>query len=209
MRIAIANDSPKALRILRALVADQGGTYTVAGKAQSGGELLALLAATPCDLVITDFSMSDRLGSADGLAMLASLRERHHDLPVIVLTTVSHPLLIQDILAFGIHGLVSKEEIATDLLPAIQAVTRGQRHQSAQLRSHTAALVSRKWSRLTPREKQIAQWVGQGLTVPQIAERTQRHIGTIIGQKWSVMRKLGLSDEQQLQDYLRAMDLPS
>jgi two-component system, NtrC family, response regulator AtoC len=78
-RILVVDDEAKMRRLLE--LALQGIGHRVV-QAADGTEALELLAAEPCDLVLTDM----RMPHLDGLGLLRSMRERGLDTPVVVLT---------------------------------------------------------------------------------------------------------------------------
>lgn len=209
MRIIIADDHAVILMGLRDLFARHGDIYRIVGEARSGVQLLTILAATPCDLVITDFSMPNPQESADGLALLDMLRDRFPHLPVIVFTMIHHPPLIRDMLSHGARGVVSKGDVTTALLMAIKVVNNGHTYLGSCLRANAIKVPSPKWDGLSAREMDVMRLVAQGITVTQIAERAQRSVKTVSQQKCDAMRKLELYDDRQLHDYALATGLLS
>jgi DNA-binding response OmpR family regulator len=80
-RILIVNDEPTVLDALAALFVEEG--YRVQ-TAPDGRVALAMIAATPPDLLITDVMMP----GLDGWAVLAAVREQMPALPVVVMSAV-------------------------------------------------------------------------------------------------------------------------
>lgn len=73
VQVLIADDHPLVLLGVRHMLAGMGDV-SIVGEAHDPAGLLALLAATPCDIVITDFAMPEQ-PAADGLAMLTAIRD--------------------------------------------------------------------------------------------------------------------------------------
>ena len=90
-RVILADDHPVVLKGLSLALA-KDDLATVVAEAQSPDELLGLLAKTPCDALITDFSMP--APGRDGLALLREVRRCYPDLPVMVITTLANPDIV-------------------------------------------------------------------------------------------------------------------
>ena len=78
-RILVVDDEPKMRRLLEMTLQGMGHAVVQAG---DGQEALDLLAAEPCDLVLSDM----RMPRLDGLGLLRSMRERGLETPVVMLT---------------------------------------------------------------------------------------------------------------------------
>jgi two-component system, NarL family, captular synthesis response regulator RcsB len=212
-RIVIADDHPVVMLGIRALLKGLSNVQVVA-EANSGGELLSLLASEPCDLLITDFSMPYEDGSGDGLPLLRRLRRDYPKLPIIVLTMVHNPALTRGMLAAGVNGLVGKVAMMKELLLAIGAVLNGRTYVCESMREHVS-----DWSTpqpevngadpaiLSQREAEVVRLYAQGMTVTQIAEHLHRSVKTVSQQKNDAMRKLGVTSNTQLFEYARAYGL--
>lgn len=218
VRIVIADDHPVVLLGIKALLHGYGDSMRVVGEAGSGRELLALLPACDCDLLITDYSMPDAAGSEDGLAWLKRLRREYPELPVIVLTMIHNPALMRGMLGAGVNGVVGKAAMTRELLLAIQAVTAGRTYVGKHVRATVAdadapesgaesAVTSADPSTLSQREAEIVRLYASGLSVTQIAERVHRSVKTVSQQKNNAMRKLGLVSNSQLYEYARIWGL--
>ena len=78
-RILVVDDEPKMRRLLELTLQGMGHR---AVQAPDGIDALELLAAEPCDLVLTDM----RMPRLDGLGLLRAMRERGIETPVVMLT---------------------------------------------------------------------------------------------------------------------------
>jgi two-component system, NarL family, captular synthesis response regulator RcsB len=210
-RIVIADDHPVVMLGIRALLKGLSNVEVVA-EANSGGELLSLLASEPCDLLITDFSMPYEDGSGDGLPLLKRLRRDYPKLPIIVLTMVHNPALTRGMLAAGVNGLVGKVAMMKELLLAIGAVLNGRTYICEAMREHVSdgsapPVEGADPAVLSQREAEVVRLYAQGLTVTQIAEHLHRSVKTVSQQKNDAMRKLGVTSNTQLFEYARAYGL--
>jgi two-component system capsular synthesis response regulator RcsB len=209
VRIIISDDHPVVLIGLRAALQSYGDRFRIVGEARNSKELFALLAREGCDLLITDFSMPDDQSSEDGLSMLQRLREEYPQLPILVLTMLSNPALVQGMLTAGARGVVEKMAMTRELMLAVEMVRSGRVYLSERMRRQLEVLGTggEEPSALSPREAEVVRFFAQGLTVSEIARRTERSVKTVSQQKRDAMRKLGLDGDKQLFEYARSTGL--
>lgn len=214
MRVVICDDHPVVLMGVKALLAGHGEGFHVVGEANNARQLLELLAVRSCDLVITDFSMPGVDHQDDGLNMLRRLRVAWPELPVIVLTMIRNPALLQSMLKLGVQGIVDKAGMMTELLQAIQAVSVGRSYVSARHKAEVGAPLRRADAvaglpvvALSVREAEVVRLYAKGMTVTQIADATNRSVKTISKQKTDAMHKLGLENNHDLLEFARANGL--
>ncbi|RUL75226.1 response regulator transcription factor [Dyella choica] len=212
-RIVIADDHPVVMLGIRALLKERSGMQVV-GEASNGGELLAVLASEPCDLLITDFSMPYEDGSGDGLPLLRRVRREHPRLPIIVLTMVHNAALTRGMLAAEVNGLVAKVAMTKELQLAIGAVMNGRTYICESMREHVIDWSAQERPEgaadpvvLSQREAEVVRLYSQGLSVTQIAEQLHRSVKTVSQQKNDAMRKLGITSNTQLFEYARTYGL--
>jgi len=85
--------------------------------ARNGAEALATLQAQPVDVVVTDL----RMPVLDGYELLAILGEKYPSLPVIVLTEVAEPGMLDRAVALGALRILPKPARLSELMDAIRA----------------------------------------------------------------------------------------
>lgn len=119
LRIALADDQILVRAGLRALLQTQG--IVVACEADDGEALLAALAATPVDVVLSDI----RMPGMDGIQALQQLRARGDATPVLLLTTFDDADLLLRATDAGAQGFLLKDAAPEDLRDAIVRVAAG------------------------------------------------------------------------------------
>ncbi len=191
--------------------ADKG--LTVVGEAPNASTLLAVLAKTPCDVLVTDFAMPEPGPDAhDGLRLIRTVRQEWRDIGIVVLTSVSNVAILRSILNAGAMGLVNKAE-PIELVPtAVRHASMARRYVSA---SFVAALAEagkeREFSpeapRLSPREVEVVKLFAKGRSITEIAKELQRDVRTISRQKRDAMHKLGVRNDPGLFAFVRAQGL--
>ena len=126
-RLVIADDHDLVRAGMRLVLGAVGGIEVV-GEARSGRELIALVAQTLPDVVITDLSMPD----GDGILAIETLRERHPDLKLIALSMYDTPDFIRRAIRAGADGYVLKGAPGYEMGYAIRAVMNGSGYFSPQ-----------------------------------------------------------------------------
>lgn len=119
LRIALADDQILVRAGLRALLQTQG--IVVACEADDGEALLAALAATPVDVVLSDI----RMPGVDGIQALQRLRARGDATPLLLLTTFDDADLLLRATDAGAQGFLLKDAAPEDLRDAIVRVAAG------------------------------------------------------------------------------------
>jgi DNA-binding NarL/FixJ family response regulator len=121
IRLALADDQALVRRGLTALLAGFE-QLSIVLEAEDGDGLLAALAATPVDVVLSDI----RMPGTDGFGVVETLRARGATTPVILLTTFDEPETALRAAAVGAQGFLLKDASPEDLLEAIVRVARGE-----------------------------------------------------------------------------------
>jgi two-component system, NarL family, response regulator DesR len=98
----------------------------VAGVVETAGEALAFLERETVDLVLLDY----HLRGVDGMQLLAAIRrdvEEDGAPEVLFCTGVADQAFLEQALQMGAAGVVTKDQMAASLLPALRAVGAGAR----------------------------------------------------------------------------------
>jgi two-component system capsular synthesis response regulator RcsB len=201
IRVLAADDHPVILLAIR-LALSSHRNIVLTSQASNAAEIMQKLDALPHDVLLTDFLMPGR-GQIDGLSMLAFLRERHPQLPIVVLTMLSNPSLLKSILKFDVSGIVSKADGTIHLADAILSASAGHAQYvspmiEALIRAagHRERTAGRNVFELTVREAEVLRLYASGQTVSDIAGQFERSVKTVSAQKKTAMRKLGLSNDE-------------
>ena len=91
-----------------------------------GNALVAAAEALAPDVIVTDIAMP----GLDGIAAASEILRRNPAARIVFVTVYNHPVLVQKGLAVGALGYVLKLRAGDDLVPAIHAALRGERHLS-------------------------------------------------------------------------------
>ncbi len=204
IRVAIADDHELTRVGLNRILSSES-TIEIVGEATDGDELLAIVERWKPDIVLLDIMMPRR----NGLETVKELRRR---VPagrpyIIMLTTFEDRLYIEQALAIGADGYLSKEVTREELITSLQSVMKGERVFSHSIFS----LLHGKFSKqsietpstvtLTKREEEILDLVAKGLTSNEIANRLFISPRTVETHRAHLMEKLGVKNTAALVRY--------
>ncbi|MFC3898373.1 response regulator [Lentzea rhizosphaerae] len=171
----------------------------VVGEASSVTEALTMVPATKPDVAVLDV----RLPDGNGIELCRELRSRMPELNVLMLTSFTDDEALFDAIMAGASGFVLKRILGTDLTSAVKTVAAGQSLLDAR---STAALLNRirrereqgdPVRALTEQERTVFDYIGDGLTNRQIAEKMFLAEKTVKNYVSHLLAKLGLERRTQ------------
>jgi DNA-binding NarL/FixJ family response regulator len=117
-RVMVADDHAFIRKGLISIL-EKDSDFHVEGEANDGFELLNLLniGVVP-DVLILDLSMP----ALSGIEVLRRIRQMHFVFKVLVLTMHKEPDILKQALSAGANGYMLKDEMATELLPALHTL---------------------------------------------------------------------------------------
>jgi len=204
IRVTLADDHPLIILAGRHILRDDPDVVIV-GEARDPKSLFDCLQRTPCDVLVTDFSMP-KAPRQDGLAMLKALRSQFPAVRVVVLTMLENSALFNDMRLAGALGVLNKRDDISELPVAVRAAYQGRPYLGEFVRkgieaSEDAVPGNAEPAALTPKESEVIRLYVNGMTTSEVANHLHRSVTTVSTQKNSAMRKLGLSNDAELYDY--------
>jgi len=195
VRVVLADDHPMYRYGLRAVL-DASPEVEVVGEAEDGAELLALVARTAPDVVLTDLSMP-RL---PGIAAIDELVRRRPGLGVLVLTMHEDDTSLFGALRAGARGYLLKGADSDEIVRAVLAIAGGDAvYGGAVARRVVDALTGPAtrppaFPELTGREREVLELLAAGLPTGQIARRLALSDKTVRNHVSAVLTKLQVPD---------------
>jgi DNA-binding NarL/FixJ family response regulator len=116
-------DDDVATNHLHALILEEEADMEVVGTVSRVEEVLPALEARAADAVLLDL----RMGGDGAVSLLDVLTRRTPPVRVVVLSGLEEPRLIEDLLARGASGYVTKGVDVSEIAPAIRKALRGER----------------------------------------------------------------------------------
>ena len=181
---------------------------TVVGQAADAGAAHEVIDRTLPDLLLIDIG----LPRVEGIEVVRSVKERHPDLTILMVTMHEREDYLLAALDAGASGYVLKGVDIRELLGAVRTVAAGGRYVPP---SMIGALVdgyvhrSDRGDNLTDRERQVLRMVAEGLTTAEIAEALHLSPHTVQSHRDHIMTKLDLHSKVELTRYAISTGLVS
>ena len=202
VRILITDDHGFIRAGLRALLNNNAEMQVVA-VASNGEEALRAAEQARPDVALLDISMP----GPDGIEVARRLKEINPSIHVLIMTMHEDSALLREALSAGASGYIVKRAVESELVSAIQAVSRGELYVHPSLtRSLLEGLnatprPSSEAEALSPREIDVLRLIAAGYTNRQIAEVLILSVRTVESHRASIMDKLGLHTRAELAQY--------
>ncbi|WP_369223850.1 response regulator [Streptomyces sp. R39] len=222
LRVFILDDHEVVRRGVRDLL-EAEPDIVVAGEAATAREALARVPAVRPHVAVLDVRLGEG-GSGDhaGVEVCRELRAGMPELVCLMLTSFDDDEALFDAIMAGAAGYVLKRIDGSDLVDAVRTVAGGSSlldprataRVMARLRApqpEPEPAVSPELERLSPRELEILELIGKGLTNRQIAERLFLAEKTVKNRVSSILAKLGVGRRVQaalLAERLREQQTP-
>ncbi len=176
-RVLLIDDSPVVLDTVGSLISGWGHTVVTAERADLG---LQELDRAPFDIVVADVNMP----GMDGLELLASVRARSTDIPVVMLSSATETRVVLRAIHDGAFDYVNKDD---GLEPLGSAVRRALEH----------ARLVRENRRLMDEQRRMNLWLENKVRERTVElEQLNRHLSA---ERSELARALGALRETQSQ----------
>ena len=198
-RILIVDDHPLVRSGFAQLIGDCPD-LEVCCEAADMAEALRLVDDNPPDLAVIDLS----LAGGSGLDLIERIKSRNPDILMLVASMHDETLYAERVLAAGARGYINKQEAQENIIRAIRQVLAGKVYLSQAMTERLLnGLVDtrdekRDIERLSNRELQVFELIGQGVPVSQIASQLNLSIKTIETHQANIKKKLGLGSAHEL-----------
>lgn len=180
----------------------QEADLEVRAEAENAPSALDLMRKTPLDLAIVDIGLH---GSANGIELTKSIKAEHPDLPVLVLSMHDETLYADRALRAGAGGYLMKREALDSVIAAVRAVLDGEIYLSPTMAKRMIAdhisggAQSRSGvEKLTDRELEVLQLIGEGKEVRAIAAELHLSAKTVEAHRAHIKEKLNFSNAREV-----------
>jgi DNA-binding NarL/FixJ family response regulator len=179
--------------------------WAVCGEAGDAHEALDKVAALKPDLVLTDIS----LPAKSGLELIKDVQAMHPGVLILVLSMHDESLYVERVLRAGARGYVMKQEGGKKIAQAIRDVLDGKISVSEKMSAKILEIFSGRRDeaagspveKLTDREFEVLQLIGQGLDTKQLAEKLCLSTKTVEAHRANIKTKLKLATMSELIRY--------
>lgn len=214
-RLLIADDHAIVREGLKRILAADA-SFTLAGEAKDGYEVLAAVRAGGFEVLLLDLSMPGR----SGIELVRQVKTERPELRVLVLSMHDEQQYAVRAIRAGASGYLTKDAAPTQLVAALQKIAAGGFFITPAVAEALALGLQAPGGeelphkRLSDREHEVFLLLAAGQSVTAIAERLHLSVKTVSTHKTHVHEKLGLASLAELVRYavthrlLDAPDLP-
>jgi DNA-binding NarL/FixJ family response regulator len=203
-RILIVDDHPMMRQGLAQLIGAEQD-LAVCGETENAGAALDAVRALKPDLVLADISLPGK----NGLELIKDFQVLQPGLPVLVISMHDESLFAERVLRAGGRGYIMKQEGGKKLMQAIRQVLEGKIYVSEKisggileaLSGSRAGGESSSMEKLTDRELEVFQLIGQGKGTRDIAEKLHLSVKTVDVHRANIKTKLKLNSASELVRY--------
>jgi DNA-binding NarL/FixJ family response regulator len=205
--VVVANDHPIVLRGITEILRAQPDISVVAA-CSCGRDATAAIQQFAPDVAVLDIVMPD----LNGLDVLSSIEGHGFKTKVVILTAVATEDRVLAAMTRGAKGLLFKDAAPDNLVDCVREVARGKlwfpndpigaaRERETRRQADSKCSIGA----LTPRQRQIALLVSEGLTDKLVAEQLNLAESTVKSHLHNIYAKLGIPNRTALSARARAL----
>ena len=197
-RVLLADDHRLVSEGLKSLLTED---FDIVGMVEDGRALVASAKELHPDVIVADISMPH----LNGIDAIAQLKKSNASVKVILLTMHQDPAYARRALEAGAVGFVVKHSAPAEIVMAIHAALKGQTFITPALASdilrqaaHGSEETREDAGHLTPRQREILQFLAEGCSAKEIAARLSISPRTVEFHKYQMMEMHGLHSSAEL-----------
>jgi DNA-binding NarL/FixJ family response regulator len=199
--VLVVDDHPLFRRGVVQLLNDEPD-LEVKAEASTSNEALDLLRRQRFDLAVVDIGLE---GSTNGIELTKYIKAEKPKLPVLVLSMHDETLFAERALRAGARGYVMKREALDNFISAVRMVLRGEIFISPNMSKRMVLAhiggsgeAESPVERLSDRELEVLQLLGEGKEVREIAQRLRLSAKTVEAHRAHIKEKLQLQNARQV-----------
>ncbi|MET3905213.1 response regulator transcription factor [Paenarthrobacter sp. 4246] len=202
IRVFILDDHELVRRGLQELLEGEG--FVVVGMSGSAEEATRRIPALRPDVAVLDA----RLPDGTGIEVCRDVRSVDPGLNCLILTSYDDEQALRAAVLAGAAGYVLKEIGGTDLLGALRKAAHGESLFDEAVKTRIVQGLTApkrqdpRTASLTPQERRVLEYVGQGMTNRQIGEEMLLAEKTVKNYVSSLLAKLGFERRTQAAVYM-------
>jgi len=206
IRVFIANDHA----VVRAGIANILGAESdinIVGEASNGSEAIKKAVELNPDIILMDIFMP----GCSGLEAMVAIREKLPEVKVLILTISERDEDLFQALKFGAQGYLLKSATITEVVDAVRRTATGEVMLSPNIATRLVAEFREKANepKLSARETEVLQLLGEGLTNTEIGKRLFISESTVRTYLYRLLGKLHLRNRAEATAYAARHHLTS
>lgn len=207
IHVALCDDHALVRRGIRDTLVE-ADDIQVTGEASSYAELREILRTAVCDVLLLDLNMPGR----SGLEVLASVRETHPHIRVLIVSMYPEDQYAVRCLRAGAQGYANKAADPVELIGAVRTLMQGRKYLTPEVAQMLAESVAQPelelpHTALSERELQTLLKIATGKRLSEIAEELMLSPKTVSVYRSRVLEKLQLTNNAELTVYAIRNDL--
>jgi DNA-binding NarL/FixJ family response regulator len=198
--VLIVDDHPVVREGLAMHLATQPD-LEVCGEAEDLPGALALVESARPDVAIIDISLKN----SNGIELIRRIRDCHDEVRILIWSMYPENLYAERALRAGAQGYLNKGQATHHVLDAVRAILQGKVYVSGELAGQLLQRVVGHKSedrspidRLSDRELEAFQHMGEGMTTESIAKKMHVSPKTVETYRSRIKEKLGISNLTEL-----------
>ncbi len=202
--ILLVDDHPLFRRGMAQLI-DSQNDLQVCGEADNSGTALEVIRRKEFDLAVVDVGLR---GGANGIELTKSIKSERPTLPVLVVSMHDEALYAERALRAGARGYVMKREALDSILQAVRSVIEGEIYVSPTMSKRMlfdhingGGEARSPVDRLTDRELEVFQLIGEGHDMHEIAKDLHLSKKTVEAHRANIKEKLGVTNAREVVRY--------
>ena len=203
-RILVVDDHPMTRAGLIHVINHQPDLI-VCGEAESAAQALDILDSSQPDLLLIDITLPGK----SGLELIKDVKAMRPELLMLVISMHDESLYADRVLRAGARGYITKHEGGEKLMKAIRRVLSGKIYVSESMSAHILEIFSggqtapdrSSIEKLSDREFEVFESLGEGLSSQQIAKRLHLSAKTVDAHRANIKTKLNIKTTAELISY--------
>ena len=203
-RILIVDDHPMMRTGLSQLIGNERD-LKVCAEADTAGQAIDIITRQKFDLALLDISLPDK----SGLELIKDFQALQPELPILVVSMHDEMIYAERVLRAGGRGYIMKQAGGQKFLTAIRQVLAGQIFVSENMSARILEIFSGRQSenssspvqRLSDREFEVFQLIGQAVGTRAIAEQLHLSVKTVEVHRANIKEKLNIKTATDLVRY--------
>jgi DNA-binding NarL/FixJ family response regulator len=208
-RVLLIDDHPIVRERLAELI-NQEPDLMVCGEAEDAYSAMEAIDKVVPDIALVDISLKDSYG----IELVKDVKAQHPQVKTLVLSMHDETLYAERALRAGARGYLTKQEASKKVIGAIRQVLSGGIYVSEKMAGVLLGRVAGEprsdgspVDRLSDRELEIFQLLGEGLAVREIAKRLHVSVKTVEAHRTHIKEKLNIKTSPELLRYAIQMSL--
>jgi DNA-binding NarL/FixJ family response regulator len=174
-----------------------GTDVEIIGVAQNGTDFLKMSTTKQPDVVLLDVRLNDE----DGLDVLAALKKKKPELPVVMISTFDNPTYVARSIALGAVDYLLKGSTRDEMVDTLKRAARKEPPPETSVMKQVQTTMERRKDKsdnpdnpLTNRERQVLRHIALGLSNKEIGNSLNISVETVKEHVQNILRKLHSPD---------------